>query len=122
MPGVRERVARSRGGISVGGLAAQRVDILADENVPAVVVEVPRARGHDVLWIGEQATNTRDPSVLALAQVGARLLVTHDKDFGALAFRMRLPAGPGIVLVRLPAPDPAALALELVSALEGRSD
>lgn len=98
------------------------MDILADENVPAAVVEALRARGHDVVWVVEHAPSTGDPSVLALAQVGTRLLVTQDKDFGALAFRARLPAGVGVVLVRLPSPSPSALARDLVTVLESRTD
>lgn len=98
------------------------VEILADENIPAAVVEALRARGHDVVWVADQAPSTGDPSVLALAQIGARLLVTQDKDFGALAYKSRLPAGSGIALVRLTSPSPSVLAGVLVSVLESRTD
>jgi predicted nuclease of predicted toxin-antitoxin system len=72
---------------------------LADENVPAAVVEALRARGDDVEWIRTNAPGSSDPLVLAAAQAEDQVLLTFDKDFGDLAFRLRLPATSGIILV-----------------------
>jgi predicted nuclease of predicted toxin-antitoxin system len=66
--------------------------ILADENVPGPVVHALRERGYDVVWIAENLASTADPDVLALAQDQARLLITFDTDFGALAFSAGQPA------------------------------
>src|SRR5438067_7822435 len=90
--------------------------ILANENVNELIVEAPRAAGHDVLWVAEVAPRSDDDAVLALAQASNRVLLTSDKDFGELAFRAGLPASSGIVLLRIPMRDPAAAA-----ALEHRS-
>lgn len=96
--------------------------ILADENVPGPVVRALRERGFDVTWIAEILASSADPEVLALAQDQARLLITFDTDFGALAFGARLPADAGIVLFRLEAPSPSALAIRVMATLESRDD
>lgn len=52
-------------------------------------------------WARTEARGSGDEDLLALAQAQARVVLTMDKDFGVLAFRRRLPAGHGIVLLRL---------------------
>ena len=42
-----------------------------------------------------------DDAILARAQTEERIVVTHDKDFGELAFRSQLPASSGVILLRL---------------------
>lgn len=75
--------------------------LLADENLPGRLVEVLQERGHDVWWARTEARGSADEDLLALAQAQARVVLTMDKDFGVLAFRRRLPAGHGVVLLRL---------------------
>jgi predicted nuclease of predicted toxin-antitoxin system len=75
--------------------------LLADENVPGGLVEVLRAHGHNVWWARTEARGSADEVLLALAQAQARVVLTMDKDFGVLAFRERLPASHGVVLLRL---------------------
>ena len=75
--------------------------LLADENVPGRLVEALRRRGHDVRWARTDARGSADEDLLALAQAEARVVLTMDTDFGTLAFRQRLPARHGVVLLRL---------------------
>lgn len=82
--------------------------ILANENVSATVIQLLRARGHDVLSARESLRGDKDPAILARAQAEHRLLVTHDKDFGELAFRAGLPAECGVILLRMAGDDPDA--------------
>lgn len=96
--------------------------ILANENVPGEAVEALRQRGHDVTWIRSDAPGSSDQQVLQRAQAEGRLLITFDKDFGALAFRLGLPASSGIVLFRIRAPSPSHVARVAVAALETRPD
>jgi predicted nuclease of predicted toxin-antitoxin system len=42
-----------------------------------------------------------DQVVLSRARAEDRILLTHDKDFGELAFRAGLPATCGVILIRL---------------------
>ena len=75
--------------------------IVADENIPALVVEALRAAGHDVTYITEIAAGIDDDEVLERARALSAILLTADKDFGELAFKVRAPAIAGIVLFRL---------------------
>jgi predicted nuclease of predicted toxin-antitoxin system len=74
---------------------------LADENIPQAVILSLRSRGIDVAAVQEACLGASDAEVLALAASERRVLLTFDKDFGALA---RLPGPPrpaGVVLFRL---------------------
>lgn len=73
--------------------------LLADECCDAGMVEALRADGHDVLYAVEIMQGATDDQILETAFEQHRLLVTEDKDFGELVYRMRLPAR-GIVLIR----------------------
>ena len=59
-----------------------------------------RQDGHEVIAIAETAPGRADDAVLAIAVQENALLLTEDKDFGELVFRLRLLAT-GIVLFRL---------------------
>ena len=94
---------------------------LANENLPGPVVTALRERGHDVIWIKESMPGAEDTEVLDLAQAEQRVVVTSDTDFGELAFRSRLPAQCGVVLIRLDWTEPSADNQVVVSALTSRS-
>src|SRR5262245_52149605 len=95
--------------------------LLANENFPAVAVEALRNAGHDVLWIWECDRGAPDERVLERAAQDRRVLLTFDKDFGALVFRRGVSASCGIVLFRAVL-APAAIAQLAVRTLESRSD
>lgn len=96
--------------------------LLANENLPAQTIAALQQAGHDVVWMRTEAPGSRDEDVLARAQSEERILITFDKDFGELAFRAHLPSATGIVLLRISAPSPDAMALTIVSALSRRTD
>lgn len=73
---------------------------VADEGVEARIVERLRFEGHDVNYVAEFAPGITDDEVLDLASTGRRVLVTVDKDFGELVFRLHRAAA-GVLLVRL---------------------
>jgi predicted nuclease of predicted toxin-antitoxin system len=79
---------------------------IVNENVASTVIRTLRERGHDVLSVKESLRGTGDPDILARAQAEDRVVVTHDKDFGELAFRFGLPASSGVILLRLSGSDP----------------
>ncbi|WP_347710995.1 DUF5615 family PIN-like protein [Thermalbibacter longus] len=78
--------------------------LLANENVPAAVIDRLRELGHDVAWIRVENPGWPDRKILRRAATEDRNLMTFDKDFGALAFHAGLPASSGIVRLRLNAP------------------
>lgn len=75
--------------------------LIADEGVDAAIVARLRSDGHDVLHIADFAPGISDEAVLEIAKGEQRLLLTSDRDFGELMFRLRRAAF-GILLVRLP--------------------
>lgn len=74
--------------------------LLADENIDGLVVRRLRDDGHDVESVAELAPSTVDPDVLRQATAADRILVTADKDFGELVYRLRQ-AHAGVVFLRL---------------------
>ena len=95
---------------------------IANENVSGTVIRTLRDRGHDVLSVKESLRGTGDPHILAQAQADERVLVTHDKDFGELAFRSHLPASCGIILFRFRLRSPAYAARRMLEILRQAQD
>ena len=76
--------------------------LLADENFPKPIVEVPRASGSDVLWARTNCSGWKDSAVLDLAESEARVVLTLDKDFWQIAVQRRVPLEQsGVVLFRI---------------------
>ena len=80
--------------------------LLADEGVDAAIVALVREDGHDVVYVAELSPGITDEAVLELANGDERVLLTVDKDFGELVYRLRKVAY-GVLLVRLPGLAPA---------------
>ena len=95
---------------------------LAHENFPGDAVAALRADGHDVTWVRTAGPGANDEDVLAWAVREARVLLTFDKDFGELAWRVGLPATSGIVLYRLPMPPASGIGAALAAPINERSD
>jgi predicted nuclease of predicted toxin-antitoxin system len=91
---------------------------IVNENVAGMVIRSLRDRGHDVLSVKETMRGAGDPEILARAQAEERIVVTHDKDFGELAFRYGLPARSGVVLFRLSGAGPESDARRILEVLE----
>jgi predicted nuclease of predicted toxin-antitoxin system len=76
------------------------MNFLADEGVDRQIVDRLRALGHDVFYAAESAPAASDDALLDRANQSGALLVTADRDFGELVFRMhRIHAG--VILLRL---------------------
>jgi len=95
---------------------------LMNENVSATVIGTRRQNGHDVLSVKESMRSASDDVILARAQAELRILVTHDKDFGELAFRVGLPAESGVILLRLTGLDRDADNRRAIEAVESRGE
>ena len=92
---------------------------LADENFPKRSVNLLRSQGHDVVSVAESARGADDRDVLSSAERENRVLLTFDRDFGELVFRLGQPTR-GIVFIRydhLNALRPARLVLDLLEIL-----
>jgi predicted nuclease of predicted toxin-antitoxin system len=73
---------------------------LADENMDAPIVERLRNDGHQIWYVAEMSSGIDDDTVLGLASKEDAILLTADKDFGELVFRLQR-ISTGVVLLRL---------------------
>ena len=73
---------------------------LADECCDTGLVSSLREDGHDVLYVLERKPGVSDDEVLIEAYNEERILVTEDKDFGGLVYRLKKPSR-GIILIRM---------------------
>ena len=96
--------------------------VLANENIASSVIRGLRDAGHDVLSVKESMRGENDDVVLARAMAQERILLTFDKDFGELAFRRRLPASCGVILLRLTPEERQRDSERILGILSGRED
>ena len=82
------------------------MNLLADEGVDKPIVDELRNNGFDVIYILESNQGVDDEFILAMANAGKRILITQDKDFGELVFRLKN-AHHGVILTRLEGHKPA---------------
>ncbi|MFN0036547.1 MAG: DUF5615 family PIN-like protein [Saprospiraceae bacterium] len=76
------------------------MNIVADESVDFTIVQFLREQGLRIYAIAEQEPSIADEDVLSIAVRQNALLITEDKDFGELVFRLKMPHR-GITLLRL---------------------
>lgn len=74
--------------------------IVADESVDFGIILLLRKKGISVISIAEESFGIKDEEVLAIAVKNQCLLITEDKDFGELTYRLKL-EHKGILLIRL---------------------
>jgi predicted nuclease of predicted toxin-antitoxin system len=74
--------------------------IVADESVDFRIVNQLRQLGLYVYSIAEETPSVTDKFVLSISVEKKALLITEDKDFGELVFRLQLPHQ-GILLIRI---------------------
>lgn len=98
------------------------MNLLANENFPREAVEALRTEGHDVLWARTDMAGAEDEAILSRARAESRVVITFDKDFGELAYRLGMPAACGVILFRFALLSPGLVADRAVAVLESRDD
>ncbi len=73
---------------------------LADECCDFGLVMSLRDAGHDVLYVPEEKAGVSDDEILSDAFNEGCILLTEDKDFGELVYRLKKPSN-GIILIRM---------------------
>ena len=73
---------------------------LDDECCDTELVASLRENGHDVLYVLEKNPGSSGDEVLLGAYNKGRILLTEDKDFGGLVYRLKKPSK-GIILIRM---------------------
>lgn len=89
--------------------------VLLDSCVWGGVWRALSAAGHDVVWVGDWDRDPGDDEILARAYQEGRVLVTLDKDFGALAFLHRQPHAGILRLVNLSTQQQITVCLRVLS-------
>lgn len=73
---------------------------LADEGVDRSIVNALRELHHNVYYVIEETRSLSDDELLAIAANEKRILLTRDKDFGELVYRLGK-QHTGVILIRL---------------------
>lgn len=73
---------------------------LADEGVDISIVRKLREVGFDVFYVIEEIRSLNDDELLQIAYSENRILITRDKDFGELVYRLNK-LHTGVILIRL---------------------
>jgi predicted nuclease of predicted toxin-antitoxin system len=87
---------------------------LANENFPLPSVHRLRQAGHDVSAISEDSPGVKDGIVLARASQEQRIVLTFDRDYGELIYRLGLPAPAGVIYYRFDPRTPEEPAEQLL--------
>lgn len=71
---------------------------LANENFPLPSVRLLRSAGHEVLAITEESPGISDDRILARAVAEERIILTFDRDYGELIYRVGMVAAAVLLL------------------------
>ncbi len=73
---------------------------LVDECTGKKLTRLLEKEGHDVLFVGDVMPSALDDEIIRKAEEDDRILITDDKDFGELVFRLGEPTN-GVILLRI---------------------
>lgn len=73
---------------------------LANENFPKASVKLLRKAGYEVASIGEDSPGVKDTEVLEQARREERVILTFDRDYGEMIYRLKMPTPLGIIYLR----------------------
>ena len=93
------------------------MNFVADENVSVAVINRLRSDGHEVWSASEHMAGAADPLVLQTAVRLGALLLTEDKDFGELVYRLGAESG-GVLPIRLGGLTPVLKAAAVAAVVE----
>ena len=73
---------------------------LANENVATASVALLRKTGFDVCHVAEDCPGGQDADILELARRRDRIVITFDRDYGELVFKLNKPRPVGVIYLR----------------------
>ncbi|MEH2401036.1 DUF5615 family PIN-like protein [Nostoc sp.] len=73
---------------------------MANENFSLPSVWLLRQAGYDVASVTEDSPGIEDTEVLTRAANEQRVILTFDRDYGELIYRLRLPSPTGVIYLR----------------------
>lgn len=78
--------------------------LLIDANLGRKFANLLKQAGHDALFTNDLLPLLNDEQILAKAEQEERIVITNDKDFGELVFRLGRQSG-GVILLRTSTAD-----------------
>lgn len=75
--------------------------ILANENFPYPSIYYLKEKGFDVLSIGMDYPGIKDAEIMEIAIKEERIILTFDRDYGELIFRLNYKPEKGVIYLRL---------------------
>lgn len=91
---------------------------LANENFPLPSVRLLRQAGYDIASITEDSPGIEDTEVLFRAVEEQRFILTFDRDYGELIYRLRLPSPRGVIYLRFRPQSPEESAIIILNLLQ----
>lgn len=91
---------------------------MANENFPSASVRRLRDSGYDVTAVVEETPGAEDEDILSRANREKQIILTFDRDYGELIYKLRKPVPAGVVYFRFnPSTpiEPAEYMLQLLS-------
>lgn len=77
------------------------IKILADENIPLLMVRQLEEKGYNIKYVSTENAGISDEDVIELANAEERILITFDSDFGDLIFKKKKVIKTGVIFLRL---------------------
>ncbi|MBP0003747.1 MAG: DUF5615 family PIN-like protein [Cyanobacteria bacterium SBC] len=74
------------------------MQFLANENCPLPSVRTIRRAGYNIASVTEDSPGIDDRAVLTRAANEKRIILTFDRDYGELIYRLRLPSPKGVII------------------------
>ena len=78
----------------------QPLRFLVDECTGKRLSTLLKKEGYDVLFVGDVIKSASDEEIIKRCEKEKRILITDDKDFGELVFRLGRPTQ-GVILLRI---------------------
>jgi len=85
-----------------------KINYLADENIPLLVIKELKKEGLKIEYLPEKLLGMKDKELINYAREKEFILLTFDKDFGQLVFKEKVKSQ-GIILLRFPPISPTKI-------------
>jgi len=79
---------------------------LANENFPLLSIRLLREMNYDISSIIENSPGIPDSEVLSRAATENQIILTFDRDYGELIYRLKLPTPRGVIYLRFQPRNP----------------
>ena len=80
--------------------------LLANENFPYKSIYYLRSKGYDVCSIGIDNPSIKDSEIMLIAINEERTILTFDRDYGELIFKLNFKPEQGVIYLRLDEYEP----------------